>query len=123
MATDPFVHGRITSCSTNTVQFYDYVQELISVLPPNRRFIFLWDNLSCHNHPHLFNLIYSHGHIVIPSPPYSPELAPIEFVFNVVEKDLEKEHSYVDSEIEFVYKLRTIVGSIESLESVHCGYN
>ena len=119
-----FKYGRITSTSTDISVFYDYVKGLLGVLPPGRRFVFMWDNVSCHNHPHIFSIIHAAGHLVVPRPPYSPELAPIELVFNTFETELENEHYFVNSENEFVNHLQIIVGSQQGFEIYfhHCGY-
>lgn len=117
-------HGRISSVSTEISVFYDFVKELLAVLPKDRQFVFMWDNLSSHNHPHIYNLIHSAGHVIVPRPPYSPDLAPIEFVFNTIEKNLENEHYYVNNENEFVCHLQRIVGALDNFERYfnHCGY-
>lgn len=119
-----FKFGKISTNTTDTIVFYEYIQGVLSNLPPNRQFYFLWDNLSVHNSPNISNLIHSYGHSVIPRPPYSPEYAPIELVFNCIDNKLMEDHFFVDSNNEFVQNLQTIVGGLHNFEAYfhHCHY-
>ena len=52
--------------------------------------ILIIDNASIHNHMEIRNLIEEAGGIVIFTAPYSPDLNPIEYAFNLYKKKLKR---------------------------------
>jgi transposase len=63
--------------ATNTVLFEDYVQEvLVPELKPGD--VVIWDNLKPHRSEEAIAAVEAAGARVVPLPPWSPDLAPIE---------------------------------------------
>jgi transposase len=69
--------------ATNTVQFEDYVEEvLVPELRPGD--VVVWDNVKPHQSDEAIEAVEAAGARVVPLPPYSPDLTPIEEMFSKV---------------------------------------
>lgn len=69
--------------ATNTVQFEDYVAEvLVPELRPGD--VVIWDNVKPHKSEDAVEAVEEAGARVVPLPPYSPDLTPIEEMFSKV---------------------------------------
>jgi transposase len=70
--------------ATNTSTFEAYVEDvLVPELSPND--VVIWDNLKPHRSEEAIEAVESAGAEVVPLPPYSPDLTPIEEMFSKVE--------------------------------------
>ena len=69
--------------ATNTVKFEDYVAEvLVPELRPGD--VVIWDNVKPHQSDEAIEAVEAAGARVVPLPPYSPDLTPIEEMFSKV---------------------------------------
>jgi transposase len=69
--------------ATNTVKFEDYVAEvLVPELRPGD--VVIWDNVKPHKSEEAIEAVEAAGARVVPLPPYSPDLTPIEEMFSKV---------------------------------------
>jgi transposase len=69
--------------ATNTVEFEDYVEEvLVPELRPGD--VVIWDNVKPHESDEAIEAVEAAGARVVPLPPYSPDLTPIEEMFSKV---------------------------------------
>jgi transposase len=69
--------------ATNTAIFEDYVQEmLVPELKPGD--VVIWDNLKPHQSEEAIEAVEAAGAQVMPLPPWSPDLTPIEEMFSKV---------------------------------------
>jgi transposase len=69
--------------ATNTVMFEDYVEEvLVPELRPGD--VVIWDNLKPHKSEEAIEAVEEAGARVVPLPPYSPDMTPIEEMFSKV---------------------------------------
>jgi transposase len=69
--------------ATNTVMFEDYVEEvLVPELRPGD--VVIWDNVKPHKSEEAIEAVEAAGARVVPLPPYSPDLTPIEEMFSKV---------------------------------------
>jgi transposase len=69
--------------ATNTAVFEDYVAEmLVPVLKPGD--VVIWDNLKPHQSEEAVEAVEAVGAQVVPLPPWSPDLTPIEEMFSKV---------------------------------------
>jgi transposase len=69
--------------ATDTVQFEDYVAEvLVPELRPGD--VVIWDNVKPHQSEEAIEAVEAAGARVVPLPPYSPDLTPIEEMFSKV---------------------------------------
>jgi transposase len=69
--------------ATNTVMFEDYVEEvLVPELRPGD--VVIWDNVKPHQSEEAIEAVEAAGARVVPLPPYSPDLTPIEEMFSKV---------------------------------------
>lgn len=62
------------------------LEVLIPSLPRGR--IVIWDNLSAHKDEECLKAMEEAGHLVLFTPPYSPDGSPIEYLFNTVKARL-----------------------------------
>lgn len=60
--------------------------------------IVIMDNAPVHNKKHLRSLLKQHGHALLPLPPYSPDMNPIEQTFGAMKKRREgmPEHTTIE---------------------------
>ena len=71
--------------ATNTAKFEDYVEEvLVPELRPGD--VVIWDNLKPHQSEEAIEAVEEAGAQVVPLPPYSPDLTPIEEMFSKVKE-------------------------------------
>jgi transposase len=56
------------------------------------KYTFLLDNVRFHHSKSIKQLIISHGHSIEYTPPYSPDLNPVEHVFSVLKSKVRKQH-------------------------------
>jgi transposase len=69
--------------ATDTVKFEDYVAEvLVPELRPGD--VVIWDNVKPHQSEEAIEAVEAAGASVMPLPPYSPDLSPIEEMFSKV---------------------------------------
>ena len=69
--------------ATNTAMFEAYVEEvLVPELKPGD--VVIWDNLKPHQSEEAIEAVEAAGAQVVPLPPYSPDLTPIEEMFSKV---------------------------------------
>jgi transposase len=69
--------------ATNAVQFEDYLAEvLVPELRPGD--VVVWDNVKPHRSDEAIEAVEAAGARVVPLPPYSPDLTPIEEMFSKV---------------------------------------
>jgi transposase len=69
--------------ATNTATFETYVEDvLVPELRPND--VVIWDNLKPHQSEEAIEAVEAAGAAVVPLPPYSPDLTPIEEMFSKV---------------------------------------
>ena len=69
--------------ATNTVMFENYVEEvLVPELRPGD--VVIWDNVKPHQSEEAIEAVETAGARVVPLPPYSPDLTPIEEMFSKV---------------------------------------
>lgn len=122
---DSIKNVRFAPNSSTTVPiFYYFLKALIENLPKNKSFIFLWDNLNVHMNEHIYNLVTSNGHRIIPRPPYTPEAGPIEFIFNQIETKLQQQQYHFDNDDEYLTAIFNALHEIRGIQQsfLHCGY-
>lgn len=69
--------------ATNTAMFEDYVEDvLVPELRPGD--VVIWDNVKPHKSEEAIEAVEAAGARVVPLPPYSPDLTPIEEMFSKV---------------------------------------
>lgn len=121
-----FLHVRLSRASGTTVAiFYEFLSSLIDRIPNGRTITFLWDNLKTHlNKNYIDTLVQNSGHNVIPRPPYSPELAPIELIFNQIEHRLATENYNINSLQDLTNGIQDILKNLHGIREcfIHCGY-
>ena len=69
----------------DTVNFLEEVMDGLEDGNEGRRRCFLAENLILHKHPLVCNTVFARGHRFLFRPPYAPWIAPIEYVFNVIQ--------------------------------------
>lgn len=84
-----------------------------------------WDNINLHKNKQIVAAIESVGASVLPIPPYSPDLNPIEAAWSYV-KDWIRKH-FPDSVTELKTLMRRALDRIKSMSVIgwfkYCGYN
>jgi len=105
--------------------FRDYIRSTLQLIPQGApRRVFMWDNLKSHFDDELANLIYAQGHGIVPRPPYSPALGPIEYIFNDLEIGLRRNLYRIQSQCDLVNCAREVFLSLRGFDETfkHCGY-
>ena len=69
----------------DTVIFLEEVMDRLEDGNEGRRWCFLADDLILHKHPLIRNTVFARGHSFLFRPPYALWIAPIEYVFNVIQ--------------------------------------
>lgn len=89
--------------------------------------IFLWDNLSSHLTPLIYNLVAARdaGHRINPRPPYRPWIAPIEYVFCQLAERVRQNVYQIDNIYDLMHQIHCIVPLLNGFDATfeHCGYN
>ena len=71
--------------SIDSLKFYNFINKIINKLK-EKNYIFVFDNVSFHHNKDMLKLIKDNNHTFMFTPPYSPNLNPIENVFSVIKK-------------------------------------
>ena len=78
---------------TDSVTVADFFNSLVlpglNAIQPPRTFNIMMDNLNSHHSPLVTNAIYFSGHQPLFRPPYRPQDAPIEFVINSIDLEVQ----------------------------------
>ena len=88
---------------------------------------FLHDNLSSHKADEVYDLIYGAGHEVICRPPYRPDEAPIEIVFDQVACEIRRRWERINDQDDLIYNIRDIIDTRAGMGGINklfklCGY-
>ena len=87
MDVDGVVLRHVFPGKLDTSRWRAFVEELVDRLEGETRFV-LWDNLNIHHDPGPISLLEQNSHIVLFTPPYSPEANPIEYMFSQLKSHL-----------------------------------
>ena len=121
----------VQKAGTTTDDFVDLVQAANTFLvnaSPGVQHTYLWDNLSSHLNARVTNAVHFAGHRCIARPPYRPADAPIEYIFNQLEQQLQKAMYTVHTDADFVREIHTAIANlgrgVGGFDSTfrHCGY-
>jgi transposase len=105
--------------------FRNYIHSTLQLIPQGApRRVFMWDNLRSHFDDELANMIYAQGHGIVPRPPYSPALGPIEYIFNDLETGLKRNLYKIRNQADLVACAREVFMSLRGFDNTfkHCGY-
>jgi transposase len=89
LTTSGILSYEITGDNVNTNIYYDFIENVISKLT-SKGYVFIFDNVSFHNHKSILKLINDNGHTYIFTPNYSPNLNPIENVNGILKQKINK---------------------------------
>ena len=88
--------------------------------------VFLWDNLSSHLTPLIYNSVAARnaGHRINPRPPYRPWIAPIEFIFCQLACLIRQCCYKIHNTIDLVHEIHNVVPLLNGFNATfaHCGY-
>jgi len=123
---------RFAKVTGTTVGIFDqFIGSIVASLPdplalvnPGPQRTFLWDNLTSHHAPQVFNTVTLAGHRVLARPPYRPVDGPIEYVFNQLQQELSHRIHHIPNEAAFVQEVHAIVTNLGGFDATfqHCGY-
>lgn len=85
-------HVSILKENVNSSSFLKFIRELILKIDGTSKRVFLMDNVSFHKSQTIQNEITSRGHMLLFTPPYSPDTNPIENVFSLIKRKIRKDH-------------------------------
>ena len=119
--------------STNADEFNNYLEYVMDDLQnnpipniPNEGRIFLWDNLSAHLTPLIYNTVAARnaGHTIVPRPPYRPWIAPIEYVFCQLACELRRRFHLITDTAILINEIQNIIPTLKGINATytHCGY-
>ena len=72
--------------------FFDFIKDVIKNLT-EKDYIFLFDNIGFHKNKEMLQYITDNGHKYMFTPPYSPNLNPIENTFGIIKNIYKKNQS------------------------------
>ena len=130
ICTDGLIALETTPNSVNGEKFFDFVRgSLIPEMMPfdghNPKSIVVMDNCSIHHVQQVSELFLNAGILVLYLPPYSPDMNPIELLFNHVKQYL-KEHEDIMFAIPPVQLIKSAFSSVTAELCTawiqHCGY-
>jgi transposase len=112
ITTEKIVHHKELTESVNGDVFFSFIKDVINTLT-EEGYIFLFDNVSFHKKKEMLEYITEKGHKYMFTPPYSPNLNPIENVFGIVKqqyyKDTKEEPSYISTQKKVVKKIKKVI--------------
>ena len=79
--------------------FHAFLNDELLPACGTRKYTFLLDNVRFHHSKSIKQLIISHGHSIEYTPPYSPDLNPVECVFSVLKSKVRKQHCLTVTEL------------------------
>lgn len=75
--------------SINTELFISFISKLTHHIPPST---FLMDNVAFHRNKNVIKAIEKEGHLVLYTPPYSPQFNPIENIFGIIKTHIRNKY-------------------------------
>lgn len=100
--------------SINKEIYYSFLNSMITELrKEEKNYYFLMDNVSFHHSHTIKKLISDNNYQIIYTPPYSPELNPIEMTFSVLKNNF-KSTNIEHSLISFVNTIDTLIARISN---------
>jgi transposase len=87
---DEILNYDIYESSINKYSFYDFIKKIINNLKENS-YTFVFDNVSFHKDKEILKLIIDSNNNYLFTPPYSPNLNPIENTFGIIKSIYKKE--------------------------------
>jgi transposase len=116
ITSDKVLHYEIHKGSINRDIYIKFISALIDIIDCKNKYYFLMDNVRFH-HNKIVKSIIKENNDVIYTPPYSPELNPIEIYFSVVKSKLR--YMLCENIFETKSNLKKIISST----SIHCKFN
>ena len=109
----------------DTVNFLTEVMDGLEDGNEDRRRCFMADSIISHKHPLVCNTVFARGHRFLFRPPYAPWIAPIEYVFNVIQCMLALEMHNIMDIAELRRHIDRIVLDMGEFAPyfIHCNYN
>jgi len=92
ITTNKILHNKEITSSVNGEIFFSFIKEVISKLT-EKGYIFLLDNVSFHKNKDMLKYITDMGHEYMFTPPYSPNLNPIENTFGIIKQKYHNDNS------------------------------
>jgi len=92
ITTNKILHSTEITSSVNGEIFFSFIKEVINKLT-EKGYIFLFDNVSFHKNKEMLKYINDMGHEYIFTPPYSPNLNPIENTFGIIKQKYHNDNS------------------------------
>ena len=89
--------------------------------------VLLHDNLNSHKSPEIYDLMDKAGHGVLCRPPYRPNEAPIEWVFDQLACEVRRRWEIINNEYDLVREIRDVIDTRAGLGGfndlfIKCGY-
>jgi hypothetical protein len=115
---------------TNAETFHSFIMDdVIGTFEAegiHHRRTFMWDNLGAHLAGPLYDDVWEQGHQCIARPPYRPEDAPIEFIFQQLSAEIRRKWSVIHNQNDLLREIHTVAatrlfGFDNTFEA--CGYN
>jgi transposase len=112
ITTEKILHHKELTESVNGDIFFSFIKDVINTLT-EEGYIFLFDNVAFHKKKEMLEYITEKGHKYMFSPPYSPNLNPIENTFSIIKhqyyKDIKEEPSNTFTHKKVIKKIRKVI--------------
>jgi transposase len=112
ITTEKILHHKELTESVNGDIFFSFIKDVINTLT-EEGYIFLFDNVAFHKKKEMLEYITEKGHRYMFSPPYSPNLNPIENTFSIIKhqyyKNIKEEPSNTFTHKKVIKKIRKVI--------------
>lgn len=116
ITTNKILHSTEITSSVNGEIFFSFIKEVINKLT-DKGYIFLFDNVSFHKNKEMLKYITDMGHEYIFTPPYSPNLNPIENTFGIIKQKYHNDNSdNSNKQHKIIIKIKKIIKDFSKMK-------
>jgi transposase len=115
ITTNKILHNKEITSNVNGEIFFSFIKEVINKLT-DKEYIFLFDNVSFHKNKEMLKYITDMGHKYMFTPPYSPNLNPIENTFSIIKQKYNNNSNNSNKQHKIIIKIKKIIENFPKMK-------